>query len=74
MTSKTVKTAMLTHNYPDTTYGISDPQEVRPDGYCQFCGGEIYPGEACYYLGGPCSDYMVCKSCVYEGVAGDGKD
>lgn len=26
-------------------YGRPDPQEAKPVAYCDYCGGEIYPGD-----------------------------
>lgn len=60
---------MITHNYPDTAFGIQDPQEVRPACRCEWCGGEIYPGQRCWRIGGPLSDYVMCDGCTFESVA-----
>ncbi|OUM21561.1 hypothetical protein [Butyricicoccus porcorum] len=29
-------------------YGRPDPQEEQPVAYCDYCGGEIYPGDSAY--------------------------
>lgn len=59
---------MLTHNYPDTDYGLRDPQDVKPSCWCALCGVEIY-GEP-LQSGGFWADYPVCESC-YEDITGE---
>lgn len=52
---------MLIRNYPDTAFGLDDPQDVRPTCYCVLCGVEIY-GEP-IQSGGFWADYPICRGC-----------
>ena len=59
---------MLIHNYPDTAFGLDDPQDVKPTCYCALCGAEIY--EEPLQSGGFWSDDPVCERC-YEDIHGE---
>lgn len=37
-----------------------DPQRAFPAGACGLCGGELYPGDACWRLGGR----TLCRDCA----------
>ncbi len=37
-----------------------DSQRVRPVGQCSRCGGEAYPGDLCWRLGGQ----TLCEDCL----------
>ncbi len=37
-----------------------DPQRRAPAGVCAQCGGELYPGEACWRLWGA----LLCERCA----------
>lgn len=41
-----------------------DPQRVYPVAECALCGGELYPGDACWRLAGQ----LFCEDCVIQWV------
>ena len=43
-----------------------DRQRARPAGCCGRCGGELYPGAACWRVNGR----ILCKSCLLDWTLG----
>ncbi|GEA16788.1 hypothetical protein E308F_30340 [Moorella sp. E308F] len=56
-------------------YGPPDPQNEKPIGYCDACGGEIYRGEQVYVSQmGVCHSTISCLSVLLDVYLMDAED